>query len=101
MTKRGSSLAPVPSAELRGAIDSFRAALGEAVRLVQARKKVFDVNDQDIIVALDLEGSEMKPVLHNNCKGDEDTVADETGESRDDEGDVVVEGEKDEWTLVR
>lgn len=40
MRDTGSTAAPVPSAELRAAIDAFRGALTEAVRLVQARAKV-------------------------------------------------------------
>lgn len=40
MRDSGSTAAPVPSAELRAAIEAFRGALREAVKLVQAREKV-------------------------------------------------------------
>ncbi len=103
MTKSGSTLAPVPSAELRSAINAFRAALGEVVRVVQARKKVFDVHDEDIIVTLDTDNSDIEPTPHNDKEGG-DMVTAENGIEGDKEGEGDVETDKsqeDEWTLVR
>lgn len=42
-----SSLAPVPSAELRVAIIAFRNALADAVRVVQVRKRLRDAVVKD------------------------------------------------------
>lgn len=50
MCGSGSTAAPIPSAELRAAIEAFRGALREAVKLVQARAKVAEatVVDADV-----------------------------------------------------
>lgn len=47
MRDSGSTVAPVPSAELRAAIEAFRGALAEAVKLVQARARVAEAKLDD------------------------------------------------------
>ena len=82
-------------------------ALVEAVRLVQARRKVSEVDNSDIIVALDDGASGDVPCASRSVVNDRENVEAAVVENEencdDDKGDVESDkGQAEEkWTLVR
>lgn len=102
MTKIGSTLAPVPSTELRGAIDAFRAALEEIVNLTEARRKVSNVKDENIIFRRDAENSDSGLAVSHSNKESENQTEDPTEGEGDNSGEEEVESIQDGgWTVVR